>query len=248
MSTGYLWNGFGNYEVNEKGEKGMTLSYAGVEFWLPFEKVTPIPNYNFRELDHDKSTAALGEVATLVYQTVRVPGERIVEELTMTQQPFRNYDLGIIPLKGTKRTGNMVTVCDGREVESGKKTFTEVPEVEATKAEKEEAAALALQFKKMQVQEYLQSKRDKMMGGQGRSFPDARIRAYMDELGIEDVDDVTAHSKNNGLTPELVKILLKEVNAAGAEAHAEALAQAVKDLRSEVRAEKTAAAQMRKEQ
>ena len=88
---------------------------------------------------------------------------------------------------------------------------TEIREVEATQAEKDRAAALALDYKKSVIQEYFQSKRERMAGGKGQLFPRGLVKVYMDELGVEDIDDVSRHQKNaGGFDPEILRVILEE--------------------------------------
>ena len=215
MSTGYLYNAYGKYETAESGELGITLSFAGVGFWLPFEKVTPIPNYNFREVDHDKSTPSGGQVGALVYMNVRVPGDKIVDTLANGQIPYSNSFRGIQTVTG-KRTGKMLPICEGRDAETGAALMTEVPEVVQTSDEAFEAEKAALEYKQRIVADYFQSKRERMLGSPGKSHPDKLTRTFMDELGVEDIDDVSAHAKKAGIDPEALRVLIQELSGAKA--------------------------------
>jgi len=234
LATGFIYNAFGKYEDRE-GEKGITLNYAGVGFWLPYQRVTAIPNWNFREVDHDRSTPQGDSVGELVYMNVIINGQRVVEELCMKQVPVPNHDMGIIPIEG-KTTGKMVMVPAGVTAE-GVALTVEVAEREPTRPEKEKAENLCRAYKEKVVADYLQSKRERMSGGQGRVYPDARTRMYMEEMGIEDLDDVTAHAKNSGLNPDLLALILKEVGKANSEAIAENIVTAVETIRKAQKAQ-----------
>src|SRR5437867_133467 len=107
MTTTFIVNGFGRYETRDYestptmpawSERGITLKYAGIEFWLPYDKPTPIPDWTFREVDHAKSTPDSESEGQLQYLTFVVRGERIAEELCDTQVPVANRDKGIITL------------------------------------------------------------------------------------------------------------------------------------------------------
>jgi hypothetical protein len=228
MATGRIYNGFGQYE-ERKGEKGITLRYGGVEFWLPYQKVTAIPNYTFYYVDHDKSTPEHDEKGELVYQIYVVPGQRIVEELTMTQIPVPNKMKGIMAVEG-KTTGRIVQVPAGRDSD-GHPVFAEVAEVDATNAEKTEAERRAHDFKHQVIQEYFQSKRERMTGGKGRLNPEGMVRVFMDELNVADLDDVTTHQKQTGgIDIELIKVLVEEMRK-GSEVNAQTLKEAIESVR-----------------
>ena len=211
MSTGYIYNGFGKFQEQD-GVKGITLFYAGQPWFFPYEQVTPIPNWTLREVDHDRSTPPLGEQGELVYQSLVVPGGRIVEELLDKQVPVAHAKMGIIRIEG-KATGRELTIACGADAD-GRQLTTQIMEREATKSEIQTAKALAEQYKKDVVADYFQSKRERMNGGRGRNIPDPTVRAYMNDIGVEDNDDVTAHAKGAGLNPDLLKGILAEVLAA----------------------------------
>ncbi len=209
MSTGYIYNGFGGYD-ERNGIKGTALSYGGVEFFLPFQEVTAIPNWVFREVDHDKSTPHGDSKGELVYQNVTVNGGRIVEELLDKQIPIPNKQMGILSIKG-KPTGKTLEVPAGCDAD-GNKVTAEIQEKEATKSEIEEATRLSKIYREEVVKDYFQSKREAMSGGKGRRKPDDRIRLYMEELDLQDIDDVSAHAKSpNGVTPELIAAIIEAV-------------------------------------
>ena len=234
MATGRIYNAFGQYETRD-GEKGITLHYAGVPFWLPWQKVTTIPNFTFREVDHDKSTPSNGEAGELIYMSLPIPGERVVEELCMKQIPIPNRDMGILPIEG-KSTGKSINVHAGWSA-NGQKLMSEVVEHEATRSEIAEAERLTKEYKNAMVQDYFQSKRDRMTGGQGKNRPDAITRRYMEELNIEDLDDVTAHAKNAGLNPDLLALILREVGKANSEYIADNIVTAVETIRKSQKAQ-----------
>lgn len=234
MATGYIYNGFGHYEERD-GEQGIALKYAGLEFWLPYQKVTPIPNWTLREVDHDKSTPQGDAIGELVYMNVIVNGQRIVEELTAKQIPVPQKDMGIIPIQG-KSTGKMIEVPSGCSAE-GVLITSEVMEKEPTRSEVIDAESKALAYKQMIIAEYFQSKRERMTGGHGRLHPDSMTRAFMNELGVEDLDDVTAHAKNAGFSPESLRKFGEELVNATSEAIAGNLATAVNQVRTSQKAQ-----------
>ncbi len=202
MSTVAIFNGFGKYETNSvTGEKGITLSHGGIPFWLPFQSVAYIPDYTMREVDHDKSTPDGDAEGFLVYKTFRLSGERVAEELLETQIPNKNSLKGIIVIKGV-RNGTLLTVPSGVS-EDGQRLMTEVHGVDPTPEEVAYATQSARSFKEQIVQEYLQSKRERMAGGQGRLFPTGLIRVFMDELGVKDIDDLSTKTQNNAPTIDL---------------------------------------------
>ncbi len=199
MSTAMIYNAFGKYEDRD-GELGLTLTYAGIPFWLPYQKVTYFPNWNFRELDHDKSTGERGQFVPQVYLDVRVTGDRIVEELTMKQVPRPNRDMGIIKIEGTP-TGRMLKVPAGTDAESNQKLTAEVAEVTPTPQEIATGERLCKAYKEAAIAEYFQSKRQRMSGGQGQLQPAEQIRLFMEELGVKDLDAVENHQAIRGMDP-----------------------------------------------
>lgn len=236
VSTAYVYNGFGGYD-ERNGVRGFALTYAGLEFFFPFEQVTIIPDWTFRELDHDKSTPDGEGEGELVYKTFVVNGRRVAEELLMTQVPVRNRDKGLIEIQG-KPTGRMATVTSGSDL-YGQTLTAEVQEKEATKAEREQAAKLSLDFKKQLIQEYFQSKRERMAGGKGRIFPHGIVKVFMDELQVEDIDDVSRHMKvTGGLDPATITALVEAIYK-GQEINGARLQEAVETVRKAGKAQLT---------
>lgn len=235
MATAYIYNGFGKYDTNDDGGEGLKVHYAGVPFWLPYGKVTAIPNWTFREVDHDKSTPQSGQVAVLTYQNTIVNGEVIANQIVERGVPESGADMGIIRIEG-KPTGKTIEVFCGCTAD-GQPLTSEVAEREATKAEIERAARAAETYKRKIVGDYLQSKRQRMSGGNGKSHPTGMERIFMEELNMEDVDDVTAHAKNAGLNPELLALILKEVGKSNSEAIAENIVNAVETIRKHGKAQ-----------
>lgn len=228
MSTAYIYNGFGQYEERD-GKKGIALQYAGVDFFLPYQTVTVIPNFMLREVDHDKSTPQGDSVGELIYQSIMVPGERVAEELLMKQIPVRNHDMGIIQIKG-KATGKTIEAFSGFSTE-GAPIFFEVLEKVPTPTELFEAEDLCKRYKEARIQDYFQSKRERMTGGHGRLHPDPQTRTFMEELGIDDLDDISAHAqKQSGLSIEDALKLIEKVRE-GDEVNGAALLDAVKTVR-----------------
>jgi hypothetical protein len=224
VAVGFLYNGFGKYDQKD-GVKGINLFYAGIPWFLPYQQVTAIPNWTLREIDHDRSTPPLGEVGELVYQSVVIPGVRICEELVDKQVPVPFAKMGVIRIEG-KSTGREITIPCGSDAD-GRKLDTQIIEREATSREIKEAEALAEQYKKDVLADYFQSKRERMNGGRGKNVPSARERLYMDEIGVEDNDDVTAHAKHAGVNPDLLKGILTEVMSAMNRMNQETVAEAV---------------------
>ncbi len=229
MSTVYVYNAFSPYD-ERNGLYGTALSFSGTEFFFPFQQVTVIPNWTFRLLDHDKSTPQQGDKGETIYQTVIIPGHILANELLERQVPFSNKQKGLLPITG-KATGKSVEMFSGCDGE-GSHITTEINEKTATPSEVAAAEALAKRYKETVVQDYFQSKRQRMAGGNGQLHPDAQTRLYMDELGLEDLDDVSAHTKaaQGGLTPELLKTIIDSVNA-GNQVNAESLREAIATIR-----------------
>lgn len=203
MSYAAIYNGFGQYETTPEGQKGIKLGYAGMEFWLPFQKVTYIPDFTLREVDHDATSAANGaEEGFLTYKTFIVSGNRIAEELLETQIPFKNSDKGIILIvpEPAKRKNSYVPVLAGY-TDLGQKMMTEVQEVEPSQFDIAEAERRASAFKQDVVQHYFQAKRERMAGGQGPIVPTGLIKVFMDELGIKDIDDVSRQIQSAAVKP-----------------------------------------------
>lgn len=202
MSTVAIFNGFGRYEQTNDGQKGMTLLHAGIPFWFPYDQVTYIPDFTMREVDHDKSTANGEEEGVLTYRTFRLSGERIAEELLETGIPFKESEKGLMVITATpaKRKTTTQTIFSGVS-EEGTKLFTDVPEIEPTEYEIAEAHNRARAFKEQVIQQYFQTKRERMAGGHGQLFPTGLIRVYMTELGVRDIDDVTRQLETAAATP-----------------------------------------------
>lgn len=228
MSTAYIYNGFGHYE-KKNGVEGLTLTYGGVPFFLAYKQVTPIPDWTFREVDHDKTSPDGEGEGVLTYKSFSVNGKRVCEELLMTQIPTKNSDKGIIEVEG-KQTGRFLSIASGYTAE-GQALTAEVREVVATKSEESKAEILALEYKKHVIQEYFQSKRERMAGGKGQLFPIGHIKVFMDELDIEDIDDVMKHQRTSGgMDPETLKVIL-EFASKGREVTAAAIEEAVAKVR-----------------
>jgi len=221
----YIYNAFGQYE-SRNDEPGIALPYAGLEFWLPFEKTTPIPNYTFRELDHDRSTPQLDSPGELVYQNVIVPGGRVAEELVNKQIPVSYSAMGVMIVQGKpvfddQGQTKIISLLAGHTAE-GLPIYVDTVVKEATKSEVTLANKNAKLYKEQMVQEYFQSKRSRMMGGQGRHIPDARIRLYLEELGLTDIDDVAAR-KSSGLDSAMLTQIITAITSASDERLAEVL-------------------------
>ncbi len=219
MSNVAVFNGYGQYEQTNDGQKGITLTHGGVPFWLPFDEVTYLPDFTLREVDHATSTADQGEEGFLSYKTLRVTGGRLAEELLDTQVPYKNRDRGIITIENDpkKRKNSYVSVFAGCD-EEGRRIMTDVQEIEPTTAEIAEAHRLARVYKEEIIQQYILGKRERMMGGAGHQpFPTGLIRTYMTELGVKDADDVTDKmqqvASQPGLTQEMFLAALKEILA-----------------------------------
>lgn len=211
MSTVAVYNGFGQYETRDK-EKGITLKFASREFWLPFQKVTYFPDFFLKEIDWNKSTGNEGEETPMVYQMVRITGQRLAEELLETQVPHSNSYKGIVEVKGTKTTF-MKTVHAGYD-ENGNEITAEVSEIVPTAKEIEMAEGLALNYKQEMIQQYFMSKRERLAGGHGQIFPTGAVKIYMNELGIKDIDDVTKQTSAQDTLVELARLLKQPAPAA----------------------------------
>jgi hypothetical protein len=229
MAVHYIYNSFGPYEEVD-GVKGTTIKFAGHNFFFPFQRTTPIVNFIFREPDHDKSTPAAGEKGELIYQLVPVSAETLIFELLDKQIPYTHKQMGIVPVAG-KATGNLISVFAGFNID-GSKNYIEVSEKVATPKEVSEAEVLALRYKEEHVQEYLHSKRETMKGHPGRKSPDKMTRLFMEELGVQDIDDLQAHMKqvSNGLGMEDV-IKIAELIAQREEISKAKLEEAVASVR-----------------
>ncbi len=236
MATAYIYTALGDDKHPDTGERGDMLYYAGQPLWFPFEKVTPIPNMTFKELDHNRSTAERGEVSELQYISVMVPGHVIGMSLTENQIPYANKIKGIILIEG-KSTGKSLTINAGVTAE-GEKLTVDVVEKEPLRREIEEARALALSFKNTVIQAYFQGKRERMMNTPGyRTTPSKLERQYMEELNVQDIDDVTTHQKDaGGINPELIKLIVEETRAAG-EVNFSILKEAIASARKQGKAQ-----------
>ena len=199
MSTAYVLNGYGCYETKDN-ERGITLRYAGVNFWFPYDKVTAIPDWTFREVDHNKSASDGESESVLTYFTHTVNGKRVAEELLMTQIPDRNVDMGfkIYSEKETKdrRTQKSTNIPCGVDID-GHTLEAEVREVFPTHADWAEVHKMAEEFKMRKIQDYFDSKRQRMTGGPGQLHPTGILKTYMQELGIKDLDDVGKFQDKN---------------------------------------------------
>jgi hypothetical protein len=215
VSTVAVYNGFGKYETRDN-EKGIVLKYAGVDFWFPYKKVTYLPDYTFREVDHDKSTALEGEEGVLTYKSFRISGERLAEEILETQIPITNKEKGIIKIDASKRTGKFINVYAGMTEEGARQT-AEVAEVQVSESDAQLAERLARTYKENIIQEYFQSKRERMAGGQGRLTPQGLVKVYMEELGVRDIDALpSSQSSNSNLEQLLTQVLMKGAQTAPA--------------------------------
>jgi hypothetical protein len=229
MATTYVYNAFGPYD-ERNGVGGTALSFSGTEFFFPFQQVTAIPNWTFRLLDHDKSTPQQGDKGETIYQSTIIPGQVLAAELLLKQIPVNNQDKGLLIIAG-KTTGKELVLFAGCDAD-GSTITADVNEKVATPSEVVSAEALAKRYKETVVQDYFQSKRQRMAGGAGQLHPDPRTRLYMEELGVEDLDDVAAHSKaaSGGLTPEMLTAIGNMVMKAG-EVRAVDLHEAVASVR-----------------
>lgn len=220
MSNVAIYNGFGQYESTPYGEKGITLTHGGVPFWLPFNKVSYIPDFTMREIDHDASTANGEEEGRLQYKTFRISGERIAEELLQTQIPTPNHDKGIIVIANEKdkRKNTYATVYAGMG-DDGRPITVEVQEITPTEFEVAESKRLALAYKQEVIQNYFQGKRERIMGNHGFPvIPTGLVKTFMAELGVKDMDDVSKQLETaaaaTGMTPEMFLLAMKEILAA----------------------------------
>ncbi len=234
MSTAFIYNGHDKYD-EKNGELGGYLKYGGVNFWLPFQKVTPIPDFQFREVDHNASTPNPGEYGELTYKTVRIKGNFIADQLCNQGIPMPLKDMGISVIEG-KLTGKTISVEAGfddpeRKGDPAIILYADVQEREATRTEASSADRLSKIYKEQVIQEYLQSKRQRMNGGQGRQYPDKRTRLYMEELGVQDVDDVLAHQKQAGGIDAGTIAAIVEIVRGATEVNTETLRDAIATIR-----------------
>ena len=200
MSAVAIYNGYGKYEERD-GEKGITLKYGGIPFWFPYQKVTYVPDYTMREVDHAaSSTGGTGEESILTYKTFRVSGQRLAEELFEKQDPTKNIDTGfvIVQIDKKKLKGTTTMVFAGVD-EDGHELTQEVPDITPSQEEKDRAEHIATKYKERVVREYLQSKREHMSGHQGQAFATGLTQTYMDELGVKDLDDISLQTGNTDL-------------------------------------------------
>jgi hypothetical protein len=216
MSTVAVFNGFGQYEMKNDGQKGITLKHGGVEFWFPYDEVTYLPDFTMREVDHRESSSEGDEESVLIYKTFRISGNRLAEELTETQIPYANSKKGIIVISSdrTKRKDSYVEVFAGVG-DDGTRLTTEVQEVVPSDFEIEDAHVRAREYKEEIVQLYFQAKRERLAGGHGPIFPTGLIKVYMKEMGVKDIDDVTRQLETAAATPgistEQLLTLIKSV-------------------------------------
>ncbi len=212
MSAVAVYNGFGKYETRDN-EKGIVLKYGGVDFWFPYKKVTYLPDYTFHEVDHDLSTPKEGEEGVLVYRSFRISGERLAEELLETQVPVPNKDKGFVVLSKANRIGTSINVHAGITEEGARQT-AEVHEVKLSESDVQLAERLSYAYKKMVVEEYFQSKRERMAGGHGRLKAEGLVKAYMEELGVKDIDSLPSQNAGNPNLEQLLTQLLTRNAAA----------------------------------
>lgn len=220
MSTIAVFNGYGQYEQTNDGQKGITLSHGGVPFWFPFDAVTYLPDFTYREVDHNETTAKDGEEeGFLSYKTFRISGNRLAEELLEAQIPYQNKDMGIIVVsnEASKRKNSYVNVHAGFDDE-GRKLMTEVQEIQPSEYEIAEAHSKALAYKEEIIKNYFQTKRERMSGGKGQLFPTGLIKVFMKELGVKDLDDVSKQLEVAAATPgismEQLLLAVREIIAA----------------------------------
>lgn len=249
MSTAYIFNAMkglhpdGSYETRtdpKTGETqyGTTLKWAGLDWWFPYQQVTPIPNYALCEVDHDKSTPQRGDTGQVVYRNIFVDGGRVAHELTenTSETSDPNKEKGIQVIEG-KATGNEIAVFGGVDADSRHPIIVNVMERVATKSEIERCEAAAKLYKEKIIADYFDSKRQRMTGGQGKHIPDKVTRTYMNELNVEDNDDITAHQKNlSGFTPEMLRVLMEETRK-GQEINGAKLLEAVETVRKKGKAQ-----------
>lgn len=235
MSTAYVYNALksvspdGTYETREnpltgETEFGVTLKYAGMDWWFPYQKVTPIPNYTLCEPDHEKNTPTKGVIVDeTAYRNWPVSGDFIATFLTngesmLADRTVTNAQRGIQIIEG-KPTGNSLRIFAGLNADlvgphSGTRAFifTDVPEKVATPSEIAKAEKACEEYKMQVIKDYFASKRNRMTGGQGKNSPDNVTRVYMDELNIQDIDDPLAHVRaSGGLTPEAIQALVAAI-------------------------------------
>src|SRR3989442_6832648 len=167
MVISRIWNGFGDYETSTDGKKGTSVLFGGQTVFFPYKEVTTLPSFwSFRFVDHDKSTPPEGEEGFLHYDTKRVNGKYLAEDMLKTQIPHPNETKGLIEIAG-KATGVQIEIPAGVDVD-GSAVTEKVDQYEATPAEKKKAEQLSNEYKKLLVEEYFQSKRERMRGGAGR--------------------------------------------------------------------------------
>lgn len=222
--TGYIFNGYGRYEKKGK-EEGMTVKYLGVEFWLPYKKVTAIPDFHFREFDHMATAEEweAGNESARIYRVLRVPGVRVVEEVTMTQEPVKNREKGVLPIPGTRdrlSKDKYVKVSAGVD-EDGTLLYEEVPVVTPTEEEINLAETLSFEYRKTMIENYFDSKRERMAGGIGQKHPTGLVKEYMRELDVKDIDQVTlaqqqaaGRTQSQGIDPSVLQDFLALIAAA----------------------------------
>lgn len=232
MSTAYIYNSY------DRG--GVILKYAGVSFYFPYGETVAIPDWTFREVDENQSAGgALTGAAPLVYKDVLVNGMRVAQELTM-KGDFMWQERGVIIVEGTS-TGKRIFVHAGTTSYAAPevvqpcpidgspcwKLHVDIAERKATKAEMAAAEAKAFSYKTQMINAYFQSKRERMTGGRGHLMPDTLTRAFMEELGVEDIDDVATHKRPAAIDPELIATAIAAATEAAIKSGAEAMAERI---------------------
>lgn len=232
MSTAYIYNGF--------DRNGVVLKYAGVPFYLPYGETVAIPDWTLREVDEPASAGgATTGPTTLIYKDILVNGMRVAQELT-EKGDFIWKDRGIRIVEGSA-TGKRIFAHAGTASYASPQAVqpcpidgspcwmlhVDVAERKATKAEAAIAEAAAHAFKTQMINVYFQSKRERMSGGHGRLLPDIATRAFMEELGVEDIDDISTHKKSTGIDPDLIVAALAAATKTALEAGAVAMADRI---------------------
>jgi hypothetical protein len=207
MATVAVYNGFGQYEKRGR-ELGITLTYAGVEFWFPYKQVTYIPDWTFREVDHKETAGQDGDTeAFLTYKTWSCKGERVVEELLDKQEPIPNGKKGIIRLANpAPKGGNPISVFCGIE-ENGDIVTADIFEVVPSEADVTTAERMAYNYKEQIIQEYFASKRERLSGGHGQLVPRGFVKKFMEELNVKDIDALPSQQSNSKLEALLTQFL-----------------------------------------
>jgi hypothetical protein len=159
-----------------------------LDFFFPYQEVTPIPDFMFREVDHEEtSKGGLDGSMTVAYKSEIVPGNKLAYLLTEGQLPVQNKERGIIVLPpDNARKGALVQVLAGFSLD-GQRMIAEVPSLKVSQDEIAYASNLAESYKRDIVTLYFQSKQERSAGGFGQLLPTGMIKVYMEELGIEDL-------------------------------------------------------------